>query len=173
MRHKLKMILLGGEDAWKLTGLLKKNNVPVLLKSTHRVPGREDEAVDLAYRRPYLLNQAGIKFCQVYISDWTWNNMNLPFMAGSAVAHGLSKADALKSITLWPAEIFGIAESQGSLQVGKCATLIVSTGDILDMQSNNIELMFIDGRKVDLDNKHKRLYRKYSIRQKRTTVQGQ
>jgi len=166
-RFRLKMILLGGEDSWKLTDLLKKNNIPVLVKSMHRVPAREDENFDLAFKRPYLLKQAGIKFAPVFISEWSWNNRNIPFMAGSAAAHGLTKEDALKSITLWPAEIFGIDKIQGSLETGKNATLIVSKGDILDMQSNDIEMMFIEGRKVDLDNKHKRLYQKYSIRLER------
>ena len=167
-RFNLKMVLLGGEDAWKLTALLKENNIPVLLRSTHRVPTREDEDYDLPFKRPFLLQQAGIKFCPVYISTWSWNNLNLPFMAGTAAAHGLSKEHALKSLTLWPAEIFGIDDTQGSLEVGKSATLIVSEGDILDMQNSKVEMMFIDGRKVDLDNKHKRLYKKYHTRQLRT-----
>jgi len=170
-RHGLKMILMGGEDSWKLTDLLTENNIPVLIKSMHRVPSREDEDYDISFKRPHLLRQAGIKFSPVYISNWTWNNFNLPFMAGTAAAHGLSKEDALKSLTLWPAEIFGIDETQGSLEVGKNATLIVSEGDILDMQSSKVELMFIDGRKVDLDNKHKRLYEKYKIRQMRMLSQ--
>jgi imidazolonepropionase-like amidohydrolase len=169
-RHNLKMILLGGEDSWKLTSLLKRNNIPVLIKSMHRTPGREDEDYDLAFKRPSLLLQAGIKFAPVFISEWSWNNRNIPFMAGSAAAHGLSRENALKSITLWPAEIFGIDNILGSLQTGKNATLIVSKGDILDMQSNDVEMMFIEGRKVDLDNKHKRLYKKYSIRQERAAV---
>lgn len=163
-RHKLKMILLGGEDSWKLAGLLKENNIPVLLRSTHRLPAREDEDYDIAFKRPHLLQQAGIKFSQVLISNWVWDVRNLPFYAGTAVAHGLSKEDALKSITLWPAEIFGIDKNLGSLEIGKSATLIVSRGDVLDMQSSVIEMMFIDGRKVDLDNKQKRLYRKYKAR---------
>jgi len=168
-RHNLKMILLGGADSWKLTDLLRRNSVPVLLRSTHRVPSREDEDYDIAFKTASLLSQAGIKFSPVYISNWTWNNKNLSYMAGSAVAHGLSKEDALKALTLWPAEIFGIDNIQGSLEVGKNATLIVSQGDILDMQSSKIEMMFIDGRKVDLDDKHKRLYEKYNIRQIRAS----
>ncbi len=165
-QFKLKMILLGGDDSWKLSELLFSNNIPVLLRETHRVPSREDEDYDIAFRRPYLLKQAGIKFCQIMEgrSGWTWNSRNLPFFAGTAAAHGLSKDDALKSITLWPAQIFGIDSMLGSLEAGKSATLIVSSGDVMDMQSSNIEMMFIDGRKVDLDNKHKRLYKKYNAR---------
>ncbi|KAA3609980.1 MAG: amidohydrolase [Calditrichaeota bacterium] len=163
-RHNLKMILLSGMDAWKMTGLLKENNIPVILRQTHTLPQREDEDYDIGFKHPALLREAGVKFCIAKTTRVTWALFNLPFYAGTAVAHGLDKADALKAITLWPAEILGVDDKIGSLEVGKNATLIVSSGDLLDMQSNNIEMMFIDGRKVDLDNKHKRLYRKYKAR---------
>jgi imidazolonepropionase-like amidohydrolase len=163
-RHNLKMILLSGMDAWKLTGLLKENNIPVILRQTHTLPFREDEDYDLGFKHPALLRAAGVKFCIAKTSSASWDIRNIPFYAGTAVAHGLSKADALKAITLWPAEIFGMDDKIGSLEVGKNATLIVSSGDILDMQSSNVEMMFIDGRKVDIDDKQKRLYRKYQSR---------
>ncbi len=160
----IKMILESGADAWKVTYLLKENNIPVLLRHTHNLPSREDEDYDIAYKTPYLLDQAGIKFA--FMVNGSWQNRNLPFYAGSAVAHGLSKESALKALTLWPAEILGFEEHEGSLEVGKDATLIVSSGDIMDYGSSNVEYMFIQGRKVDLDNRHKRLYRKYSERYK-------
>ncbi|MCB0282190.1 MAG: amidohydrolase family protein [Calditrichae bacterium] len=160
----MKMILLGGRDAWKLTDLLVENNISVILYQTHALPFREDEDYDLPFKTPALLKEAGVKFCITKISSDMWDIRNLPFFAGTAAAHGLSKEDALKSITLWPAEILGIDKNYGSLDKGKSATLVVSKGDILDMQSSIIEMMFIDGRKVDLDDKHKRLYKKYEAR---------
>lgn len=163
-RFDLKMILLGGRDAWKLSDLLVLNRVPVILYQTHALPFREDEDYDLPFKTPALLKEAGVKFCITKISSDMWDIRNLPFFAGTAAAHGLSKDDALKSITLWPAEILGIDKNYGSLEKGKSATLVVSKGDILDMQSSIIEWMFIDGRKVDLDDKHKKLYRKYEAR---------
>ncbi len=163
-RHNLKMILHSGMDAWKLTGLLKENNIPVILRQTHTLPLREDEDYDLGFKHPALLNEAGIKFCIAKTSSASWAIRNIPFYAGTAAAHGLSYEDALKSITLWPAEIFGLDDKIGSLEIGKNATLIVSNGDILDMQSSNVEMMFIDGRRVDLDDKQKRLFKKYNAR---------
>lgn len=164
-RHNLNMVLHSGMDAWKLTDLLKENNIPVILRHTHTLPSREDEDYDLGFKHPALLHEAGVKFCIAKTSGASWDIRNIPFYAGTAVAHGLNKADALKTITLWPAEIFGLGDKIGSIEVGKNATIIVSSGDILDMQSSNVEMMFIDGRKVDLDNRHKRLYRKYKTRE--------
>ena len=165
-RHDLKMILFSGEDSWKLTDLLVENDIPVILHHTHALPAREDEDYDLPFKRPVLLKEAGVKFCLTKTSSAVWDIRNIPFYAGTAVTFGLSEADALKSITLWPAEILGVADKLGSLEVGKNATLIVSKGDILDMQTSIVELMFIDGRKVNIDDKQKRLYRKYEARYK-------
>jgi len=163
-RNDLKMILLDGADAWKLADLLKENDVPVIYQRTHSLPAREDEDFDMAFKTPLLLREAGVKFCISKTSGDVFDIRNLPFYAGTAAAHGLSKTDALKTITLWPAEILGIADKLGSLEVGKSATLIVCDGDIMDFQSSKVQMMFIDGRKVDLDDKHKRLYRKYKAR---------
>jgi imidazolonepropionase-like amidohydrolase len=86
---------------------------------------------------------------------------NLPFQAGTAAAYGLSKEDALSSITLNTAKILGIDKTVGSLEVGKDATLFISTGDALDMLGNNVEAAYIDGFPVDLDTHQKASYRKY------------
>ncbi len=162
-KYDLEMVLVGGGDAWKLTGLLKENNIPVVLQATCNLPRRQDEAYDIAFRLPHLLHKAGVKFCLSLGDEWDayWNMRNLPYQAGYAVAFGLDKEAALKSITLWPAEILGAAEKIGSLEKGKEATLIVSQGDILDIRTSKIEYAFIQGRPVNLDNRHKRLYRKY------------
>ena len=87
---------------------------------------------------------------------------NLPFAAGQTVAYGLSKEEALQLVTLNNAKILGIDDKAGSIETGKDADIVVSTGDILDMSTNNIEYAFITGRQISLDNKHKQLYRRFS-----------
>jgi imidazolonepropionase-like amidohydrolase len=92
------------------------------------------------------------------------NISNLPFLAGTASAYGLTKEEALSMITINPSRILGIENRVGTIEVGKDATIIVSEGDLLDMMSNKVELAFIEGRKIDLDNKHKRLYQKFKAK---------
>jgi imidazolonepropionase-like amidohydrolase len=89
---------------------------------------------------------------------------NLPFAAGQCVAYGLTKEEALQTVTLNTARILGIADKTGSLEVGKDANIVVSTGDILDMTTSNVELAFITGRNVSLDNKHKQLARRFQVK---------
>ena len=163
-KYDLSMILVGGADAWMLTDLLKENNIPVILKRTQSLPMREDEGYDLAYRLPALLSEAGVRFCLSSAGSGgatATSVRNLPLQAGQAVAFGLSRKEALRAVTLSTAEILGVANDLGSLEVGKKATLIVSEGDVFDPLTHNVVLEFIEGRKVDLDNKHKELYRKY------------
>ena len=89
-------------------------------------------------------------------------SMNLPFVAGQCVPYGLTKQEALQTVTLNAAKIAGIDETTGSIEVGKDANIVVSEGDMLDIRSNKIIYSFISGRILNLDNKHKRLYRKFS-----------
>ncbi len=166
--YDLSLILAGGADAWMLTDLLKENNIPVVLKRIQTLPMREDDGHDLAYRLPALMAEAGVKFCLSTAGSGGGSATgvrNLPLQAGQAAAFGLSRQEALRAVTLSAAEILGVADDLGSLDIGKKATLIVSDGDILDPLTHRVVLEFINGRKVDLDNKHKELNRKY--RQKR------
>jgi imidazolonepropionase-like amidohydrolase len=89
---------------------------------------------------------------------------NLPFAAGQTVAYGLTKEEALQTVTLNTAKILGIDDKTGSLEIGKDANIVVSTGDILDMATNNVELAFITGRNISLDNKHKQLSRRFQTK---------
>lgn len=167
-KHDLHMVLIGGADAWKITKQLKENNISVILQKTNSLPRRSDEDYDLAFRLPNLLDKAGVKFC---ISGGTgrsnsWDARNLPFQAGTAVGYGLSKEKALRAITLSAAEILNIDDKVGSIEIGKDATLIIAKGDILDIQTSVVEHAFIQGRKIDLDNRHKRLWRKYKAKYK-------
>lgn len=153
------MVLVGGADSWKVTSLLKENNVAVVLSKTHALPSRDDEDIDLPYKLPYLLQQAGVEYCNSM--DGFWQVRNLSFIAGTPVAYGLTKEQALMSITSSPAKILGIDKTVGTLEFGKDATLIISTGDALDMKSNTIEVAYIKGKQINLDNIHKQLNTKF------------
>jgi len=157
----VRMVLVGGKESYKLTAVLKENDIPVIVGTTSTLPTRRDDAYDIAFRLPAMLHEAGVRFCIAQITWGAWDVRNLPFQAGQAVAHGLPADVALRSITLSTAEILGIDEDQGSLEVGKEATLFVSGGDVMDPSGQQVTTMFIRGRRVDLDNRHKELYRKY------------
>jgi imidazolonepropionase-like amidohydrolase len=153
---KLKPIILGGDDAWKIAGLLKEKNVPVILTGILNLPLREDDPYDALYENAAKVQQAGVRFC---IS--TGNNgsavRNLPFYAGMAAAFGLPKEEALKAVTLYPAQIMNVADRLGSIEVGKIANLVVTDGDLLETRTH-IRRLFIDGRDVPLTSRHTELY---------------
>ncbi|MFH1852786.1 MAG: amidohydrolase family protein [Candidatus Neomarinimicrobiota bacterium] len=161
-RQGLKMILVGGHDAALLTGLLKSNNIPVILESVLVLPLKRQDGYDQLYRTPLALHQAGIRFALAASPNGfdAPHQRNLPYEAGMAAAFGLPATAALRAITLGPAEILGVADRVGSLAVGKDATLFIADGDILDIRTQ-VEQAWIQGRRVDLDDRHKQLYRKY------------
>lgn len=152
-------VIVGGSEAYLVTGLLKEHDVPVVLASPHSLPSNTDEDIDMPYKIASLLKEAGVRFC--ISTDGFWQLRNLPFMAGTAAAYGLDKEEALKAVTLDAARILGAGQTTGSLETGKDATLFVSSGDALDMRGNHVEAAFISGRQIDLDNKQKQLYQKY------------
>jgi imidazolonepropionase-like amidohydrolase len=155
----VQMVLVGGKDSWQATDVLKENNIAVVLGRTHSLPMREDEDIDLPFRLPSLLYKAGVKFC--ITDDGYWQQRNLPFQAGTTVAYDLPYEEAVRAITSAPAEVLGINNSCGMLKDGMDATLFISTGDALDMKSCEVEMAFIQGRQINLDNIQKQLYRKY------------
>ena len=157
-RHEVKLIVLGGYDAEHCAALLKKHEIPVIVTNVYRLPRRRSDDYDAPYTLPERLRAAGIKFC--IAADGATDVRNLPHHAATAAGFGLPADEALKAITLYPAEIFGVADRVGSLEVGKDATLIVTDGDPL-VTATRVEAAFIEGRSVDLDNRHKRLWRKY------------
>ncbi len=172
--YDVRLIIVGGREAWKTAELLKENDISVMLGSTQRMPMRSDDDYDLSYRLPVLLRDAGVKYCiGLNGGSWSsWGTRNLPFLAGQAVAFGLDYEEALRSLTLSTAEILGVADQIGSLEIGKKATLIVSSGDILDQLTNHVTLMYIEGREVNLDSKQKELYRKYDKKIERRAKAG-
>ncbi|WP_080240236.1 amidohydrolase family protein [Spirosoma rigui] len=156
-----KVVIVGGEEANRVVTFLKDNNVSVILSALHRLPNREDEDVDLPYRMPGILQKAGILVSLSYADEW-WRTRNLPFLAGTAAGFGITdREEALKLVTSNTAKILGIDNVAGTLEKGKQATLFVSAGDALDMRTNVIEHVYIQGRTVNLDDRHKRLYKAY------------
>jgi imidazolonepropionase-like amidohydrolase len=156
------IVLVGAKDASLVADVLKSNNVSVILDRVHDLPSSPDRDIDQPFRTPKLLQDAGVLYCLSYLGGMETAGMrNLPFTAGTAVAYGLTKEQALSAISLNTAKILGIDQTTGSIEGGKDATLFVSSGDALDMRSNNVEMAFIKGKKLDLDNLHKQLYRKF------------
>ncbi len=160
-QEKLRPIIAGGYDAPACAELLKKHEVPVIVGGVYRLPRRRGDDYDAPFTLPARLHEAGIRFC---ISSQDRHGAssirNLPYHAATAVAYGLDADVALKAITLAPAQILGVGDKVGSLEVGKHATLFVATGDPLDTPTQ-VEQAWIVGRKVELNDRHKRLYRKY------------
>jgi imidazolonepropionase-like amidohydrolase len=165
-REGLKLIIAGGYDAPRCADLLKKNDISVIVGGTYRLPRRRSDAYDSAYAVPAELAKAGVRYCISARGRFGANNVrNLPYHAAAAIGFGLSADEALKSITLYPAQILGLSDRVGSLEKGKDATLFVCDGDPLDTPTQ-ITAAWIAGRKVDLNDRHKTLYHKYEEKYK-------
>jgi imidazolonepropionase-like amidohydrolase len=154
------MVIVGGHDSWQIADLLKQHNVAVILHQPHSLPTLSDDAVDQPYSTAAQLMKAGVLF-SVTDDDGHNRGRNLPFNAGTTVAYGLTKEQALQAITLNAAKILGIADRTGSIETGKDANIIISTGDILDIRTHNITDAFIQGRQITLNNKQIQLYERY------------
>ena len=163
-REQVKMVLVGGADASLVTDLLKRKNIPVIVTPILRLPNRRDADYDEQYTIPKKLYEAGVEFC-IAGSDGMGNDRNLPYHAAMSAAYGLPKDEALKAITLYAARIAGVEDRAGSLEAGKDATLIITDGDPLEI-TTTVHRLFIQGRDVDLNDKHKTLYHKYSEKYK-------
>ncbi len=157
-----KYVLVGARDAYLATAILKENNVPVILARVHELPEKMDDDVDLPYKRAAELFKAGVLVCLTNEGDMeAMGTRNLPFQAGTTVAYGLTKEEALMLITSNTAKILGIEDRVGVLEENKQATFFISEGDALDMISNNVVKAFIDGKEVELPNEQLQLYNKY------------
>ena len=155
------IVIYSGEEALHAAPFLRDHKIPVVIPPTHSLPARPDEPIDRPYELPHLLNKAGIKVTICETGDPT-EARNLPFYAGTAVAYGMDKEEALKTITSNPASVLGIDDRAGTLEVGKDATLFVSEGDALDIRSNSLTHAFISGKKIILAGKQQLLYQTYS-----------
>lgn len=157
------VVLVGAGESWQIADLLKQNNISVILSQMHDLPTLDDDHVDQPFKTPAALQKAGVLFC-INDDDPQNRGRNLPFNAGTAVAYGLDKEAAVSAITLNTAKVLGIDSYTGSIEKGKDANLIVSKGDILDMKSSVVEHAFIQGRKLELNDKHKQLYERYKYK---------
>ena len=164
-RYGVKKIVLVGADeaAWSVKDFLKENNIPVILENPQSLPRYDYSDVRMPFKLAALFSKEGILVGLTY-SKQAYGN--LPFIAGQTVPYGLTKEEALMTVTSNTAKILGIDDITGTLETGKDANIVVSTGDILDMATNNIELAFITGRNISLDNKHKMLYRRFEEKYK-------
>lgn len=161
--QKLRMILAGGQEAWKVAELLKQKNIPVILGPTEALPADRDDPYDKPFTAPEELRKAGVLFAfGSFSSD---SSRTLPYQAGVAVAFGLPYEEALKAVTLYPARILGVEDKFGTIEEGKQANLILTDGDPLEI-TTRIRGLFIAGRPVSTGNKHLGLYEKYRSRPK-------
>jgi hypothetical protein len=163
-KYGCKPVLVGGDESWLITDFLMSHQLSVILSPTQSLPSRDDDALDQPFKTPMLLQKAGILFA--ITGQSAWQQRNLPFQAGQAVGFGLDKETAIAAITLNTAKILGIDKTTGSLEVGKDATLFICEGDALDMRTNQVTAAFIQGRSIDLDNKHKQLAKRFKEKYK-------
>jgi imidazolonepropionase-like amidohydrolase len=161
-RRGMKPVIVGGRDAPMCADLLKEAGASVILQGAMSMPRRDDSPVDDGYALSVKLEGAGIPWC-MSSGDETPHERNLPYSAAIAVAYGLDKDAALRSVTLNAAKIIGVGDRLGSLESGKSATLLVTDGNPLEI-TTKIEHAFIDGREIDLSNKQTELDKKYRER---------
>lgn len=146
-----KMVIVGGFEAYKISDLLLKNNIGILLRRVHDMPTNEDQDIDLPYKMAKILTDKGVVVGLENSGEMErMNTRNLPFLAGTCAAYGLDKEIALQLITSNTAKLLGIDNQCGTLEQGKDATLFISDGDALDMRTNKLSKAFIQGRDVNL-----------------------
>lgn len=157
-----KPIFSGVAEGWRVANLLEAAGIPCLVGPVLSTPTRDSDRFDKPYANAGLLHKAGVK---VAIRTGEIENVrNLPFNAGFAAAYGMGREEALRAVTIAPAEIFGISDMVGSLEVGKKANVIVTDGDPFETQTN-INHVFIDGYKIPLENRHMDLYKEFLQRE--------
>jgi imidazolonepropionase-like amidohydrolase len=162
-KQKLKMILAGGEEAYKVKDLLRSKDIPVVLRPMLSLPPEEDDPYDRLLSQPAELAAAGVKFAIASFDNSFARRLGQN--AANAVAHGLSYDEALRAVTIYPAQIFGLSSQIGTLEQGKIANLIVTNGDPLEL-TTEVKYLFIKGQPTSTENKHHRLYEKYLSRPK-------
>lgn len=157
------IVLVHAQGAENVSDLLIKNNIPVIIDRSHRIPSGEDDDYDLSYRNAKILIDKGITVGLGMEGDMErMNTRNLPFYAGTYAAYGIDKEEALKMITSNNAKILGIDSFVGTIEEGKDATLFISEGDALEMKGNILTAGFIQGRKISLETHQTKLWKRYS-----------
>jgi imidazolonepropionase-like amidohydrolase len=163
--RNLKTVILGGEEADRVANVLVDADVPVIIRGTHRYPIARHEAVDEPHALPARLRDLGVRFC-IAPRDRPAHLRNLPHHAATAVANGLTPEEGLRSITIDAAEIIGVGDKVGSLEPGKQATFIVTSGDPLQL-TTSVDRAWIDGREIDLESRQSELRDKYREKYRR------
>ena len=158
-----KITVITDEAALYVADFLKENSIPVIIPQTQRVPDQSSMAIDLPYELPHLLTEEGVTV-SMYHEGMQSQARNLPFYAGTAVAYGMDKEEALKTITSNTAKALGIDDRVGTIEVGKDATIFVSEGDALDYNGNILNYAFISGKMVVLPNKQQELFERFSTK---------
>lgn len=161
--YQLKAVISGGHEAWKVAPLLAEKKVPVILAGVMGIPHHDHDPADAHASSAARLAAAGVKVAISSAEDFHGGARNTPYHASWSAAHGLDRDEALRAVTIHPAEILGIADRVGSIEVGKDADLIVTTGDPLEVVTD-VVYEFIAGRAVSLESKHTRLYEKFRQR---------
>jgi len=161
----LRIVIAGGADAWKIAPYLKEKNVPVLYGAVHSLPRLPEDPYDAYYAAPEVLRRAGVRFALVTGGGGQGGGAaadvrNLPYKAAMAAAYGLEKEDALKAVTLWPAELMGVADKVGSIEAGKLANLLVIRGDPLDVRSE-VKYVFVEGKLVPLESRNTEMFERF------------
>jgi len=156
--QKVKLVILGGSEAWKVADTLAAKGIPVILGRSAALPGSENESYDEKHAQPGRLHAAGVAFA---ISTFdAADSRTVGFEAGFAVPFGLPEEEALKAVTVYPAQILGVGDRLGTIEAGKIANLIVTDGSPLEIRTH-VEHVIIAGRDVSLDNRHQALYERY------------
>ncbi len=155
----VRIVILGGRDAGYLTDQLARTRIPVLLTAVLNSPSRDWEGYDDVYGLPARLHEAGVRFGVSGGGSAPYAN-RLPYEAGAAIAYGLPEIEALRSVTLYPAQFLEVDDRVGSLEVGKDATFLITTGNPLDYLSR-IEQAYVEGRKIDMADAHWQFYERY------------
>jgi imidazolonepropionase-like amidohydrolase len=163
--NQLKVTLVGGRDAWRLAVQLATNQIAVVYQHAFTLPSRDTDPYDVQFKAPSILQKAGVHV--TFTTGGATLVMNLPYEAAQAVAFGLPPEEAVRGLTLYPAQIAGVADRLGSIAPGKDATLFVANGDILDIRTH-VRRLWVKGNEVSLENRHTRLYEKYRNRPKPT-----
>ncbi|MFQ5738258.1 MAG: amidohydrolase family protein [Acidobacteriota bacterium] len=167
LERELRIVIVGGAEAWKVADFLAQRQVPVVLTGVTSPPSRSDEPYQESYSEAAKLAAAGV-LVAIAGTDTPGGSSNarqLPSFAGLSAAFGLDKESAYKTITLNPARILGLEKVLGSISVGKSASLVLTDGDLLE-PGTRIEQVWIDGNQPSMRDKHKDLYDKYRSRPK-------
>ncbi len=160
--EKIKAIFYGVEQGFKVAQEIKEAGIPCIIGSLYSLPPVWEDGYDALFLNPVILNQAGVKIA--FSSSSASTAKDLPYQAAKAAAFGLKPEEALKAVTIYPAEIFGVDKLLGSLEPGKTASLVLADGDLLEL-GTKIQKVFIDGKEVSLENRYTELLKKFEQRE--------